>query len=87
VSFSPCCAKAKHHPEHVYFADFSEAEQNVEHKMSEEQVEEAPELEEFVPQVDTPDDDSLIESEHQDKGTNSTAHTSVVTHPLWESYF
>jgi hypothetical protein len=39
--------------------------------MSEEQVqeeEEAPELEDFVPQVDTPDEDSLIDSENLNKG-------------------
>lgn len=38
--------------------------------MSEEQVEEAPELESFVPQVDTPDDEdiSLLDSDNLDKG-------------------
>lgn len=35
-------------------------------------MEEAPELEDFVPQVDTPDEDFLNESLHLDKGKNST---------------
>jgi len=41
--------------------------------MSEEQVQEAPELEYFVPLVDTPDDDSLVDSENLNKGIEKLA--------------
>jgi hypothetical protein len=52
-----------------------------EHKMSEEQVQEAPELEDFVPQVDTPDDDSLVDSENLNKGIEKLACFYILNFP------